>query len=360
SNNSLYAAITRTLTRGAALYFSRPVRLFRPAKVSGWTSLRGLALRNGRQVDSSFLRELVQAKGLIVIPKHFVPPLLVNAVLGTVLWTTYVETSNHLAKFLDPMSAALLAGGVAGGTQALVAAPADNIRLAIECGSGGWSHAWKEVFRGTEAPNSLASRVETLGQARRVRDWVRELGDTAGRGWHGWRWTVLKDFCGFSVFFAVFEGTRRVASTTASICQDIIRPANADANTPHGMVVTNAFRENVPRFVHGLTLVTGGVCAGLAYELVCRPWDVVRRLVHLDHINSTVTHTSRHYLISIVSRRLREEGPLYFFKPPYHHPVDCDTTSARRRLNIALRALGRVGPWGVGFLVWEAFGDGLA
>lgn len=30
--NSLYAALARTLTRGAALYFSRPVRLFRPTK----------------------------------------------------------------------------------------------------------------------------------------------------------------------------------------------------------------------------------------------------------------------------------------------------------------------------------------
>lgn len=31
-NNALTAAIARSLARGAALYFSRPVRLFRPAK----------------------------------------------------------------------------------------------------------------------------------------------------------------------------------------------------------------------------------------------------------------------------------------------------------------------------------------
>ena len=30
--NSLYAALGRSLTRSAALYFSRPVRLFRPSK----------------------------------------------------------------------------------------------------------------------------------------------------------------------------------------------------------------------------------------------------------------------------------------------------------------------------------------
>jgi len=31
-NNSIQAAIARTATRSIALYFSRPVRLFRPAK----------------------------------------------------------------------------------------------------------------------------------------------------------------------------------------------------------------------------------------------------------------------------------------------------------------------------------------
>jgi len=30
--NSLYAALARTATRSVALYFSRPVRLFRPSK----------------------------------------------------------------------------------------------------------------------------------------------------------------------------------------------------------------------------------------------------------------------------------------------------------------------------------------
>jgi hypothetical protein len=32
SGNSVYAALGRTMTRSLALYFSRPVRLFRPVK----------------------------------------------------------------------------------------------------------------------------------------------------------------------------------------------------------------------------------------------------------------------------------------------------------------------------------------
>ena len=86
-NNAITAAIARTLARSAALYFSRPVRLFRPAKgtsiplgrliicpllhefleVSGWSSLKGLATRDGREVDARFIRELVNAKGVRVL-----------------------------------------------------------------------------------------------------------------------------------------------------------------------------------------------------------------------------------------------------------------------------------------------------
>ena len=32
ANNGIAAALARSLTRGVAIYFSRPVRLFRPAK----------------------------------------------------------------------------------------------------------------------------------------------------------------------------------------------------------------------------------------------------------------------------------------------------------------------------------------
>ena len=135
----------------------------------------------------------------IIIPKHFIPPLAVNALLGTVLWTTYSETSSALSNRLcdSPILVASLAGGAAGGMQAIVAAPAENVRLAIEGGSvkeGGWSHAWKEVFRGTVAPSS--NKTENLENIRRVRDWMKDVRDMAGRGWDGWGWTFAKDVCG--------------------------------------------------------------------------------------------------------------------------------------------------------------------
>jgi hypothetical protein len=64
--NSLYAALARTAARSAALYFSRPVRLFRPSKVSGWQSLRSIAARDGKSVSPSYILSLVKDQGVSV------------------------------------------------------------------------------------------------------------------------------------------------------------------------------------------------------------------------------------------------------------------------------------------------------
>ncbi|KAI0050902.1 hypothetical protein FA95DRAFT_1535620 [Auriscalpium vulgare] len=355
--NSTYAALARTLTRSLALYFSRPVRLFRPSKISGWQSLRGLAQHTGTSLNPQFIAQLVKTHGFAIFPKHFIPPLMVNALLGTVLWATYAETSAVLAPHMSasPIAVAALSGGVAGGMQAVVAAPAENLRLAIEGGSvrggGGWSHAWKEVFRGTE-PAHL-TKEENLAEIRQVRNWMREVREMAGRGWDGWGWGFVKDVCGFAVFFSVFEVTRRVAATTKTVAQDFVRSIPIH-NDRHGTI-----RRHTPRVIHAMTLVSGGVVAGLSYELLSRPWDVARRLIYLDRVQSEVKHTSRHYLVTTLASKLREDGPLSFFRAPTaaHDPQQ---SHSRRRLHTALRTLARVGPWGVGFLVWEAFGPGIA
>jgi hypothetical protein len=90
---------------------------------------------------------------------------------------------------------AAISGAVAGGAQAIVAAPAENVRLAIERGAGGgWSHAWKEVLRGT-APNQPTGSA-SLRELRQVRSWMLDVRNMAGRGWNGWGWGLAKDVCG--------------------------------------------------------------------------------------------------------------------------------------------------------------------
>jgi len=185
-------------------------------KVSGWQSLKGYATYKGHTLNPEFIQRLVKKEGgvsLIVnlwpafplnppqfklVAKHFIPPIAVNALLGTVLWASYTEAQSAFSPYLGdhPTLHAAASGAVAGGAQAIIAAPAENVRLVIEGGTGdGWSHAWKEVFRGTE-PIRHVSRAEELNEARQIRDWMRDVRDMAGRGWDGWGFGIIKDVCG--------------------------------------------------------------------------------------------------------------------------------------------------------------------
>ncbi|KAH9063406.1 hypothetical protein EDB87DRAFT_1673476 [Lactarius vividus] len=349
TTNSTYAAVARTLTRGAALYFSRPVRIFRPSKISGWHSLRGLAASGGTSLSPHFVTQLVKTQGLLVIPRHFVPPLLVNAALGTVLWTAYSEASSLLdgGDNLEahPIATAAISGAIAGGAQAIVAAPAENARLAIEGGTtgGGWSHAWKEVLRGTVQNQSTEKK--TLREMRQVRGWMMEVRDMAGRGWNGWGWGLAKDVFGFSVFFTIFEVTRRLATELKILSVGLVQPFTVTDERP------TAIQRNLPRTVHGATLVAGGVTAGLAYEVVCRPWDVARRLAYLDRIQSTTTHRPRRHLFGLITRKIQDDGLLFLFR---------DATGHEEKNPMSLSRQRTCGPMGVGFLVWEAFGPGIS
>ncbi|KAI9510889.1 hypothetical protein F5148DRAFT_1274569 [Russula earlei] len=342
TTNSAYAAVARSLTRGAALYFSRPVRLFRPSKISGWQSLRSLAVSGGASLSPNFI---------LAIARHFVPPLIVNAALGTVLWTAYSESSSVLgsrdALKSHPIMIATVSGAVAGGAKAIVAAPAENVRLAIERSTGGdWSQAWREVIRDT-APH-LRER-KGLHELRQVRSWMMSVRDMAGRGWKGWGWGLAKDICGFSVFFAIFEVTRAVATGMKLLSLGFSQPFKmADGGQP------TVARRHLPRVVHGFTLVAGGVTAGLAYEVVSRPWDVARKLAEIERVQSSATRRPRRYLIESMARKISDDGLLSFFRKAGAKEGEHFTLLA------AARTLGRVGPWGVGFLVWEALGPGIS
>ena len=134
----------------------------------------------------------------MVFPKHFIPPMLVNLTLGSVLWTTYAETSDILTPHVSSsLGVAAFSGAAAGGMQALFAAPAENVRFLLEGGSPvNWSHAWKEVFKGSRTRDTPTSLQAELHEARQVRQWMKEVGEMAGRGWNGWGWGFGKDVCG--------------------------------------------------------------------------------------------------------------------------------------------------------------------
>lgn len=155
------------------------------------------------------------------------------------------------------------------------------------------------------------------------------------------------------MFFAIFEVTRRFAVTMRTWSQTAFIYLRLHKEDEH------RFRRHFPRAVHGLTLVSGGIIAGLAYEILSRPWDVARRVVYLDRVRSIANHEPKHLALTAVANKVREDGLLSFFRDS--SSPNSETISPRRRvLYNTLRVVGRAGPWGIGFLVWEAFGPGIS
>lgn len=149
-----------------------------------------------------------------MLPRHFFPPLLVNTALGALLFTSYTNISSTLTAHSPNMSttsecarvsrfvrhltsqqraaAAAISGAGAGAIQAVVGAPAENVRVLMEQGVfrsqtsvSGWRHAWKEVFLDTRNPWTPRDAVPVkmrLSDARGAQAFAKELREMAGRG----------------------------------------------------------------------------------------------------------------------------------------------------------------------------------
>ena len=150
------------------------------------------------------------------------------------------------------------------------------------------------------------------------------------------------------MFFSIFQITRRVSTSIKTSTQSLLDDDPEVENRFPGI------RRHAPRVVHAVTLVSGGAVAGLAYEMVCRPIDHSRRAYYLQG----VADRDRRSIIRTPSHMLKEEGILSLFKDPSSHLHESPST--RPRLHAFLRTIARVGPWGVGFLVWESLGPGLS
>jgi hypothetical protein len=110
--------------------------------------------------------------------------------------------------------------------------------------------------------------------------------------------------------------------------------------------------------------------------MVGRPFDVLRHEWHIYSLHNTsstaksqpIASTSRVAqsrfppLLHLALKIIREEGIRGLFRGSPRSTVSSrptDVGSWQSRAYPALRALARVGPWGVGFLVWEALGPGI-
>lgn len=80
-------------------------------------------------------------------------------------------------------------------------------------------------------------------------------------------------FAGFAAFFAIFDMTLKLAKEVTAVADESAAAWNLDTRATTIKSAPGAMVHHFPRTMHAVTLVTGGVCAGLAYEYICRPWS---------------------------------------------------------------------------------------
>ena len=181
----------------------------------------------------------------------------------------------------------------------------------------------------------------------------------------------------YGVFFAAFDITRRAGlrvkavfgGNTSPDWHNFLTysptPERPPPQTENKARTAASTAPTSARVAQAITIVTGGVLASLAAEVVGRPFRTSQRILQ---INSQLTvdpysHTKR----TTPSRTplldtLRSQGIRPFIQPDgVFRPDGMSQKSASARGSRALlRRMGwrmaAVGPWGFGFLVWAWVG----
>ncbi|WVQ82950.1 hypothetical protein IAT38_005086 [Cryptococcus sp. DSM 104549] len=244
TSSSASAAFARSLVLFTGFLFRRPSKLFKPNRVDTWLGLRQLALSTEQSFSPTFLRSLLkQRAGLITVTLTIIPPMLVNATLGFLLFTSHSLFSLGLArlpffqrKLADgeesgeedinletlvrgptiipnhPTILSAIAGAGAGLVQGAAFTPVENVVRFVHQSTTSWATILARLVH-LPVPNVPAafdaSQPATPMQAmknlfssdswKKNRNW-----------WTGWRWAIGRDALSYSCFFAAFDVTRRV------------------------------------------------------------------------------------------------------------------------------------------------------
>jgi len=195
--------LARSLILQILFYWYRsPLKFFRPIRIDYLAMAKAVLppipehgrnryISRWRRSSLGLIAHAVRIKGLDFVPKFILPPLLVNSLIGSVLFTTYTS----LLSSLDPTylvkippenkkhSPAFLAGAISGVTSAFISTPFDSLQTRMEV---------RELLNGRHK-DIISYTLDGIRQAG-----FRTL-------YKGLVWNVFKDSIGFSLFFGTFE-----------------------------------------------------------------------------------------------------------------------------------------------------------
>ncbi|KAL4881527.1 mitochondrial carrier [Aspergillus karnatakaensis] len=266
-----------------AFYFRVPVKAFFRTRVDYMAFARAVSppSEGGRwslhTTTPGLLIHAVRTYGWRFIPNQVLPPLLANAGVGVLLYTSYLHV---LGTLYEPVSLGLrrvyppaspvdtfTAGFVAGSIQSLVAAPLDALQVRLRT---------NDIIEG---------RYQSMWHYGRQK--LRQIGL---RGiFAGWSLSFLRDSLGSAIFFSTFEYVKsqgyysfliRCYGSSHSQNENHLQPVQS---SDRGLPLIRPHYALEPCF-----LMFAGIAASVAQQIVQHPLNAVQnihvaRLEYLDH-----------------------------------------------------------------------------
>ncbi|KAJ5105145.1 Mitochondrial substrate/solute carrier [Penicillium alfredii] len=266
-----------------AFYFRAPIKAFFRTRVDYMAFARAVHPRvaDGKwsihTTTPGLLVHAVRTYGWRFIPNQVLPPLLANAGVGAVLYTSYLQVLGTLHEPVSqgvkrvwppaPPSDTFAAGFTAGTIQSIVAAPLDALQVRLQTSDmleGQYRSMWHYGHH----------KLQQIG--------LRGV-------FAGWSLSFLRDSFGYAVFFSFFEYVKSQSYYSfitwyyGSLHADHLEMLPSSRSSDRGVPLIKPHYAVEPGF-----LMLAGIVASVAQQAIQHPLSMVQnlhlgRLEYLDH-----------------------------------------------------------------------------
>ncbi|KAJ5095155.1 Mitochondrial substrate/solute carrier [Penicillium argentinense] len=266
-----------------AFYFRAPIKAFFRARVDYMALARAVNPRvaEGKwsihTTTPGLLLHAVRTYGWQFIPNQVLPPLMANAGVGAVLYTSYLQVLGSLHDPVSqgakrvwppaPPSATFAAGFTAGTIQSIVAAPLDALQVRMQTSDlleGQYRSMWHYGHH----------KLKQIG--------LRGI-------FAGWSLSFLRDSFGYAVFFSTFEYVKSQSYYSfitwyyGALHAEHLERIPSAGSSDRGVPLIKPHYALEPGF-----LLLAGVAASVAQQVIQHPLGVIQdlhlgRLEYLDH-----------------------------------------------------------------------------
>ncbi|KAJ8661284.1 hypothetical protein O0I10_003034 [Lichtheimia ornata] len=289
-------AIARSLMmQGLYLFYRTPVKLFRPLRVDYLIMARAIMPPldeasskrfSFRYTSIGMISHAVKKQGWNFIPRHVLPPLIANTVIGTVLYTTYIATlpmfhppssfQLHRPFPPPPFTSVFMAGCIAGAMQSIVAAPLDSVKIRFE------------------VSDLLEGKHRSMYQY--AKSTLKELGIASA--YRGFGLTLVRDSLSCGLFFATFEWVKQqgyyyfldemygLQVDSRKTLNDLEGLHRSD--TPSTVSTTN--KERPPLLLEPIFVILAGAAAAVAYQVIEHPLSKIHSIFYIEEGQSEFAH----------------------------------------------------------------------